>query len=130
MRLGSYNRRQLLLDKGKYEVLEVTWPPGAKSEFHDHGISCGMIMVLEGKIFQKVYDKKTKKFLFHKTYKAGDVILETPDIIHQMGNVSNKKPAKSIHVYAPPLDAMHNYDFQNDNSWIVYREDFEKELNK
>jgi predicted metal-dependent enzyme (double-stranded beta helix superfamily) len=124
---GKYYRKHILFQEGRSEVLEVDWPVGAKSDFHDHGVSSGRIIVVCGKIFQKVHDKKTKKFLFQKVYGPGEVILETPDIIHQMGNASKSKPAKSIHVYLPPLDTMMCYDLRSKKVWMVRREDFEEE---
>jgi len=86
-----------------YEVVEIVWPPGAKSPPHDHGESKGMIMVVSGTIYQEVFDKETKMFRLSATYGSGSVIEETPDIIHVMGNASKDEPAKTVHVYTPHL---------------------------
>ena len=47
------------------------------------------------------------QFSRHVDYKSGEMFLETPDIIHVMGNRS-KRMAQTLHFYSPPL-TMKNY---------------------
>ncbi|MBI2024762.1 MAG: hypothetical protein HYT03_01550 [Candidatus Harrisonbacteria bacterium] len=85
------------------EEAKIVWPPGSKSDPHDHRKSTGHIWILEGAIYQKVYDKKTKKFIKLSIYDVGELIIETPDIIHIMGNASLIEFAVTKHIYSPPL---------------------------
>ncbi len=95
--------RHVLHENPKIEVAHLKWPPGAESRPHDHGKSYGKVKVLSGKIFEIVFDKKTKKFLRRDCYIAGDVVVETPDTIHIMGNDSKTEFAETLHVYTPKL---------------------------
>ena len=92
----------------KYEILKVVWPPESKSKAHDHGKSLGWIFVLSGRIYQDVYEKETKQFL-HRTYHGpGEMVRETSNIIHVMGNPTGED-AVTAHFYTPPLK-MKYYD--------------------
>ncbi|TSC89726.1 MAG: hypothetical protein G01um10143_216 [Parcubacteria group bacterium Gr01-1014_3] len=95
--------RHVLHENPKIEVVHIKWPPGAESRPHDHGKSYGKVKVLSGKVFQLVFDKKTKKFLRRDVMVAGDVMIETPDLIHIMGNDSKTEIAETLHVYTPKL---------------------------
>lgn len=98
----SYERNIIYRDK-HVEVALITWPAESQSKAHDHGKSSGLIRVLRGSIFQDVYSLKTKKFIKHLVYKKNDAIVETPDLIHVMGNNSKTAPAQTLHIYTPPL---------------------------
>ncbi len=95
--------RHALHESEAIEVVHITWPPGSESKPHDHGISHGKIKVLKGKVFCLVFDKETKKFLRREVFKTGDTLMETPDIIHIMGNDSKTEPVETLHVYTPKL---------------------------
>ncbi len=82
------------------------------SNAHDHGQSMGVIQILDGKIIQEVYSKKTRRFLKRSFHNRGQIFFETPDIIHKMGNASNVKTAKTIHIYTPKLKMMVYADSQ------------------
>lgn len=96
-------KREVVCSGRGYEVVLISWPAGACSAAHDHGNSYGVIKILEGSVYQKVFDKKTKKFLFRKTYGKGKSFKETPEIIHLMGNASKSRGATTLHVYTPRL---------------------------
>ncbi len=102
MQKKPYKREVICSGRG-YEVVLITWPPGACSAAHDHGTSQGVIKILDGAVYQKVFDKKTKKFMFRKSYGKGKSFQETPEIIHLMGNASKQKGAVTLHVYTPRL---------------------------
>jgi predicted metal-dependent enzyme (double-stranded beta helix superfamily) len=106
----SYDRKSLL-DDPSVEVVLITWPPGSRSVAHDHGKSSGIIRVIKGKIYQDVYAKKNKKFIKRITYGKDDIIVETPDLIHIMGNAS-KTPSQSLHIYTPKLKMNYFEDSQ------------------
>jgi len=99
----GYGRKVLYRDKN-VEVVLVTWPKESCSFAHDHGRSVGLIRVLAGQVFQDVYKYKTKKFVGRLKYKKRDSFMETPDLIHIMGNSSRTKVAQTLHVYTPPLE--------------------------
>lgn len=102
MKNVPYGRKILYKDR-HVEIILIDWPPGGRSAAHDHGASYGMIRILSGSVYGKIYSKKTKKFLKRVTAKKGEMMFEAPDIIHIMGNVSKTKHAMAIHAYMPPL---------------------------
>src|SRR5437762_3434957 len=73
-------------------AVEVSYGPGESSQAHRHpGIT--IAYVLEGEIRSKVGDGP------EKTYKAGEMFLETPDQLHAVsGNASSTQPAKLLAV--------------------------------
>lgn len=91
------------------EIVKIVWGPGTVSPAHDHGNSYGRIWILKGEIYQKVYSKPRKEFLYWMSYSVGEEIQETPDTIHIMGNLSSIAFAETLHVYMPPLQ-MTEYD--------------------
>jgi quercetin dioxygenase-like cupin family protein len=105
----NYVREIITLDDQKEEV-KITWPIASKSVAHSHGDSTGTIEVLEGEVYENRFDKESGKFLGSFIHKKGDVFHETPDIIHIMGNKSDKV-AITHHVYTPPLKMAHHPDY-------------------
>lgn len=98
----AYGRTTLYADD-KVEVVLIEWPPGVHSAAHDHGTSHGMIRILEGAVYCDNYSKKTRQFTSRLVGRTGDMLFETPDIVHIMGNNSKIKRALALHVYTPPL---------------------------
>ena len=104
MPLKSYPyKRTVLYRDSRVEIVRIVWPPGVESLPHDHGKSYGITKVVAGIIFQDIFSKKTKRFLEHTKHKQNEVLFETPDVIHIMGNPSKKKAAETIHIYSPRL---------------------------
>ena len=97
-----YERTILYADKN-VEVVLIEWPPGARSVAHDHGNSYGTIRVLAGMVYCDNFSKRTKRFNGRTIGRTGDILSETSDIIHIMGNHSKSKAARALHVYMPPL---------------------------
>ncbi len=96
-------KRTILFRNALVEVVRIVWPLGVESLPHDHGKSYGIIKVLAGAIFQDVFFKKTKRFIGHTSHKKNEIIFETPDVIHIVGNASKKNIAETIHIYSPRL---------------------------
>jgi quercetin dioxygenase-like cupin family protein len=73
-------------------AVEVSYGPGESSPSHRHpGIT--IAYVLEGEIRSKVGDEP------EKTYKVGEMFLETPGQLHAVsGNASKTRPAKLLAV--------------------------------
>lgn len=73
-------------------AVEVSYGPGEQTPSHRHpGIT--IAYVLEGEIRSRVGDQP------EKTYKAGQMFLETPGQLHSVSqNASNTEPAKLLAV--------------------------------
>lgn len=101
--MAKKSDRHVLFESEQTEVAHIKWPPGSVSRPHDHGVSYGRIKVLKGVVFCLTFDKETKKFLGRSLFKAGETLIETPNIIHIMGNDSKTESAETVHVYTPKL---------------------------
>lgn len=97
----SYTRKTLYQDD-EVEVVDITWQPGAQTEPHDHGESHGIIRVIEGNI-EEIRIPQNGAPPEHHVYRKGDIVHETPDLVHIMRNGVKDGQSRTIHAYTPPL---------------------------
>lgn len=81
-----------------YEVWLLSWVPGQGSGLHDHGLSCGVLTVLDGELTERTDRGK-------RTLNAGSQRVFAPGYAHEVVNAS-LEPAVSLHVYYPGLTDM------------------------
>ncbi|WP_328677184.1 cysteine dioxygenase family protein [Streptomyces sp. NBC_00322] len=81
-----------------YEVWLLSWVPGQGSGLHDHGLSSGVLTVLDGELTERT--EQTSRSLA-----AGAQRVFAPGYVHEVVNDS-LEPAVSLHVYHPGLTDM------------------------
>ncbi|MEU3750461.1 MULTISPECIES: cysteine dioxygenase [Streptomyces] len=81
-----------------YEVWLLSWVPGQGSGLHDHGVSSGVLTVLDGELTERT-DRGTR------TLAPGSQRVFAPGYVHEVVNDS-LEPAVSLHVYFPGLTEM------------------------
>lgn len=81
-----------------YEVWLLSWVPGQGSGLHDHGLSSGVLTVLDGELTERTERGK-------RTLGAGAQRVFAPGYVHEVVNDSFE-PAVSLHVYYPGLTDM------------------------
>ncbi|MFJ1787989.1 cysteine dioxygenase [Streptomyces anulatus] len=81
-----------------YEVWLLSWVPGQGSGRHDHGLSAGVLTVLEGELTEHT-ERGTR------TLGAGAQRAFAPGYVHEVVNDS-LEPAVSLHIYYPGLTEM------------------------
>ncbi|MET7615744.1 cysteine dioxygenase family protein [Streptomyces sp. NPDC005408] len=81
-----------------YEVWLLSWVPGQGSGLHDHGLSSGVLTVLDGELTERT--EQTSRSLA-----AGAQRVFAPGYVHEVVNDS-LEPAVSLHVYYPGLTEM------------------------
>jgi quercetin dioxygenase-like cupin family protein len=81
-----------------YEVWLLSWVPGQGSGLHDHGLSCGVLTVLDGELTERTDRGK-------RTLGSGAQRVFAPGYVHEVVNDS-LEPAVSLHVYYPGLTDM------------------------
>lgn len=102
--------RRIVLGSFKYlEIILIIWPPSSRSCAHDHRQSWGWILLLWGSVFQKIFKKSTREYVKTQHYFWRRFFLETPKIIHIMGNSSSRHCALTIHFYWPRKLQMKTY---------------------
>jgi hypothetical protein len=98
-----------LANLGDVEIWLLGWTHEQQVELHDHGGSCGAFAVAEGELCEDFTARDVPGPLRHAVCPAGSVRAFGPERVHHVSNRAGA-PATSVHVYAPPLSAMHFYD--------------------
>ena len=99
---GGERRPVRLLATDAYEVWVIGWTPGQGLELHDHGVSAGVVTVVEGELLERTaLDGR----LVDDRLATGRVRWLPPGTVHAVAG-SEAGPATSIHVYSPPLVRM------------------------
>jgi hypothetical protein len=99
-------RRLALADD--HEVWLLTWLPGQRTGFHDHGRAAGAFAVARGQLREQIAAGPVQR-VRRRTVTAGGVRAFGSQHVHDVANVSGE-PAVSVHAYSPPLTAMRRYD--------------------
>ncbi|MFJ8753645.1 cysteine dioxygenase [Streptomyces sp. NPDC102441] len=81
-----------------YEVWLLSWVPGQGSGRHDHGLSSGVLTVLEGELTEHTARGA-------QALKAGAQRVFAPGYVHEVVNDS-LEPSVSLHIYFPGLTDM------------------------
>jgi predicted metal-dependent enzyme (double-stranded beta helix superfamily) len=96
----------------EFEAWLLTWLPGQGTDWHDHGGSAGAFVTLQGVLTEQQTEVG---------YGAPRIIPESRELVadtlrrfgsRHVHQVSNRgvEPAVSLHVYAPSLVEMHQYE--------------------
>lgn len=103
---ARYYRR--LLADGDHEVWLLTWLPGQGTPWHDHGGSAGAFVVLQGALVEQSAAHGLVRGL-RRIHRRGASHGFGADYVHRVTN-EGPDPAVSLHVYAPRLERMHDYE--------------------
>jgi predicted metal-dependent enzyme (double-stranded beta helix superfamily) len=99
---------QRLLREEDREVWLLSWLPGQRTGFHDHGRSAGAFTVVQGCLRERTAPGGRPEAT-GATLLPGSVRSFGPRYVHDVGNES-AAPAVSVHAYSPPLTAMDRFD--------------------
>lgn len=101
----SYGRT-LIWKENTWELMLMSWNPGDYSMIHDHGGAQLGVVQIFGELTHSVYNVNQLQInkLKEEVLMSGEILGVTNDMIHQMGNESNKK-ALSLHFYYSPNES-------------------------
>jgi predicted metal-dependent enzyme (double-stranded beta helix superfamily) len=91
-----------------YEIWLLTWLPGQRTGFHDHGNAAGAFAVAQGELRETLAAPGSRR-IRRRTAVTGSVTSFGGRHLHDVGNVA-ADPAVSVHAYSPPLSAMRRYE--------------------
>jgi hypothetical protein len=91
-----------------YELWLLTWLPGQRTGFHDHGGAAGAFAVASGILTERA-GQAGGHAVRARRLGAGAVRAFGPDHLHDVGN-EGTVPAVSVHAYAPALTLMRRYE--------------------
>lgn len=100
-----FRRLALTID---YEVWLLSWLPGQRTGFHDHGDATGAFAVADGELLESLA-APGRRDVRQRTAAAGSVTSFGSRHLHHVSNVT-ATPAISVHAYSPPLTAMRRYE--------------------
>lgn len=105
--LESYGRK-LLVDKGKFKILLMSWRPGDFTAIHNHGFTEWGIVYFFGNAVNRLYENQLKSLsLIQRTsFETGQSASVCGDLIHLMGNY-NSKEFTTLHIYGSNTRTKH-----------------------
>jgi predicted metal-dependent enzyme (double-stranded beta helix superfamily) len=118
IRFDEQSRFTLRLPGGPdHEVWLLTWLPGQGTAWHDHGGSAGAFATVQGTLTERhavpLAVGRARPVPFARRLDGGAVRPFGPRHVHQVTN-DDLVPAVSIHVYAPSLREMTEYERRGD----------------
>ncbi|HEY6277932.1 MAG TPA: cysteine dioxygenase family protein [Streptosporangiaceae bacterium] len=99
----------LLRQHDDHEIWLLSWLPGQRTGFHDHGRSAGAFTVVQGCLRERTA-RGGRPRRRDTAVAAGSVRSFGPWYLHDVGNDS-AAPAISVHAYSPPLTGMQRFGF-------------------
>ena len=105
----------------EFDAWVIAWPSGGRVDLHDHGNSCGALVVLEGTLVETIpwrHDTGRLSLERHELERGTTRRLRRGHV-HDVTNEATKV-AVSLHVYQPPLTTMTHYDLADNQ--LVPRE--------
>jgi len=108
----------------EHEIWLLSWLPGQRTGFHDHGKAAGAFAVAVGALSERaaLAGRPGSDSL---TLPRGTVRSFSAGYVHDVANIS-AHPAVSVHAYSPPLTSIRRYEIgrggllrvtQEDRSW-------------
>ncbi|MDP6931840.1 MAG: cysteine dioxygenase family protein [Myxococcota bacterium] len=118
--LRPYGRRVLFGGPG-LEVMVARWTPGQECAPHDHGGSVGVVQVLQGHGFHRVWSVSDGVLEPEdpEHVVSGDLLYATPELIHSMGDAGASEPLVTLHFYVDVIPNMVVYDVAGRRSLVV-----------
>lgn len=104
-----------------HEVWLLTWLPGQRTGYHDHGESAGAFVVASG-CLAELAACGGRPEPAGRTLRAGDARSFGSHYVHDVRNDS-MTPAVSIHAYSPALTSMRRFEVAEDGLLRVIAED-------
>lgn len=98
-----------LLATPDYELWLISWPPGAATDWHDHGPSAGAFTVLRGALVEHTFQGGLQLV----GVGPGDGRAFAAGYAHDVRNEGSEH-ALSLHAYAPRLTQMTRFRFRGD----------------
>lgn len=90
-----------------YEIWLLSWLPGQRTGFHDHGRACGAFTVTCGKLIETLAIPGNSR-VRRRVAAEGSLTTFGGHHLHDVG-CNSAEPAISVHAYSPPLSAMQRY---------------------
>ncbi|MGY1462276.1 cysteine dioxygenase [Bacillus toyonensis] len=98
--------RNVIYQSEFVEILVLYFPSKAKTFVHDHGISLGCILIVDGTLQNITYENNSERI---EEFSEGNIFTVKKDTVHKMYNATDST-AITFHVYSPPLKDVQIYE--------------------
>ncbi|PEP89775.1 cysteine dioxygenase [Bacillus toyonensis] len=98
--------RNVIFKSEFVEIIVLNFPSKAKTFVHDHGISLGCILIVDGTLQNITYENNSKRI---EEFTEGNIFTVKKDTVHKMYNATDSA-AITFHVYSPPLKNIQIYE--------------------
>ncbi|WP_259417604.1 cysteine dioxygenase [Bacillus toyonensis] len=98
--------RNVIYQSEFVEILVLKFPRKAKTFVHDHGISLGCILIVDGTLQNITYENNSERI---EEFSEGNIFTVKKDTVHKMYNATDST-AITFHVYSPPLKDVQIYE--------------------
>ncbi|HDX9656907.1 TPA: cysteine dioxygenase family protein [Bacillus toyonensis] len=98
--------RNVIYQSEFVEILVLNFPSKAKTFVHDHGISLGCILIVDGTLQNITYENNSERI---EEFSEGNIFTVKKDTVHKMYNATDST-AITFHVYSPPLKDVQIYE--------------------
>ena len=99
--INKINRTKLH-ETPNYELILISWAPGAKSHIHNHPENGCIYKVLQGILIEETYEPNTIELTNLITLLPNDIgYIDNTICYHKIYNPEHL-PAYSLHIYSPP----------------------------
>jgi hypothetical protein len=103
-----------------YDIWLIRWGAGSGTVLHDHSGSAGALYVVAGDLVEHHPHPAGFARPLRRELRKRDHRPMPASHVHDVANESNVTAA-SIHVYSPPLEAMHHYELTDASELRVMR---------
>ncbi|MBF7149145.1 cysteine dioxygenase [Bacillus toyonensis] len=98
--------RNVIYQSEFVEILVLNFSSKAKTFVHDHGISLGCILIVDGTLQNITYENNSERI---EEFSEGNIFTVKKDTVHKMYNATDST-AITFHVYSPPLKDVQIYE--------------------
>ncbi|PGT58178.1 cysteine dioxygenase [Bacillus thuringiensis] len=98
--------RNVIYQSEFVEILVLKFPSKAKTFVHDHGISVGCILIVNGTLQNITYENNSERI---EEFTEGNIFTVKKDTVHKMYSATDST-AITFHVYSPPLKDVQIYE--------------------
>lgn len=118
-------------ENGSYSLQIFVWPPGSKTQIHDHS-SCGAFCCVVGCLLEERYERLDQgcqpgrarlRKVWQRVWERGEgisTLLPLEGGIHRVGNPSEHK-AISVHLYGPRFGEVDGRDYDPSRDYVCDR---------
>lgn len=99
----NHYHRSKVFENEEFEIIVITWNKNQGSQIHDHAYNGCYMLMLQGELFEELFEKGEMVPKKENIVKVRDVTYIDNEVgYHRIKNISSSEIAISLHIYSPP----------------------------